>query len=160
MAEAEFAVGDTNAPNLTKIEIAQANINRYNRFWSSIQFSNSAFKNTHQISAFTINTRDVLKTHGFAVPPGCAVQYHTRVYIGLDSLADGMNFKFYLLPVVGVGDEIVTPANPGWDTVFKYISGQPPRDTVYYALELNAPCPNTCAISSRLKTGATGDSGK
>jgi hypothetical protein len=93
------------------------------------------------IKAYTIHAEDLLEVLGIPVSEPPIYEYsHVRAYLGLDSLN---NFKLYLTPVVGANLSAV-PKVAGTDVILQDEDGK------QYVLDLNAPCPATCDITSPL----------
>lgn len=85
------------------------------------------------LRAYTLQTYDLIR--GLDIT-GCSVDttHHLRGYIGLTESGE---YKFYFVMAVGAS----LPDVPGHDSCF-VVNGQE------YVLDLNAPCPNTCDVTS------------
>jgi hypothetical protein len=101
------------------------------------------------IKAFTIRAVDLLAAMG--MPTGYAdssfcTYKHVRVYLGLTD-----RFKLFIVPVHNAD---ISAGNGGEDylvdsTGIAIVPGTDPGQS-RYVLDLNAPCPNTCAINNEL----------
>jgi hypothetical protein len=112
---------------------AQVNIARY------VDKCTELFGNV-PIRAYTIHGEDLMEALGMDTTEPIPHRYsHIRAYLGLDSLS---NFKLYLTPVEGANLAAV-PKIAGTDVILSDESGE-------YVLDLNAPCPATCDITSPL----------
>lgn len=95
-----------------------------------------------QLHGFTIHAQDMLQALGISGKVNTEFD-HARVYIGRS--ADG-KFHLYFTPVVGANLDTI-PKIPGRDTIL----GQKPNEpNSGYVLDLNAPCPSTCAENNIL----------
>ncbi len=116
------------------LAVAQDNIERYN---------NKCFEvlGIVPIKAYTIHAEDLMEVLGIPdVEPKIYKYDHVRAYLGMDTLNQ---FKLYLTPVEGANLSAV-PKVAGKDVILKNADGE------QYVLDLNAPCPATCDISSPL----------
>lgn len=100
------------------------------------------------IKAYTIHAEDLMEVLGIPASEPPIYQYsYVRAYLGLDTLN---NFKLYLTPVEGANLSAV-PKVAGKDVILTDESGK------QYVLDLNAPCPATCDLTSPLYcVGVTG----
>lgn len=90
------------------------------------------------IKAYTIHANDMLMALGINPDSVHCGYTHARVYLGLNP---DNEFKLYFTPVVGANlDPSVMDA--GRDTILSDADGN------LYVMDLNAPCPNTCDVSS------------
>ncbi len=103
------------------------------------------------VNAFTIRAEDLLGAlgmpQGFADSAFCKYK-NARVYLGFDPIAK--TFKLFVLPVKNAN----LNSNPmiGGEDVFVDSTGNPidrslikNASQTQYVMDLNAPCPNTCA---------------
>lgn len=129
-------------PNFTSIDTAKADVRRLDSLLMSVFGRNSV-----PVRAFNLNTHDILFAHGIQVDT-TLTKFHTRAYMGIAS--DLKTFKLYILPVTGSSGKEITESNPGNDIMVAFNVTQPRDTTIYCALELNTPCPNTCDPASPL----------
>lgn len=116
------------------LAVAQDNIQRYTNKCSELL-------GIVPIKAYTIHAEDLMEVLG--IPPSEPPIYtydYVRAYLGLDSLN---SFKLYLTPVEGANLSAV-PKIAGTDVILKDATG------AEYVLDLNAPCPATCDLTSPL----------
>ncbi len=116
------------------LAVAQDNIQRY---------TNKCFEalGIVPIKAYTIHAEDLMEVLGIPETDPKIYKYdHVRAYLGLDTLNQ---FKLYLTPVEGANLSAV-PKIAGNDVILKNAEGAP------YVLDLNAPCPATCDLTSPL----------
>lgn len=113
---------------------AKENIRRYNDRCAELL-------GTVPIKAYTIHAEDLMEVLGIPSSEPPIYKYsHIRAYLGLDSLN---NFKLYLTPVEGANLS-ADPKVAGTDVILTDESG------MQYVLDLNAPCPATCDLTSPL----------
>lgn len=114
------------------LAVAQANIQHYTEKCGEVL-------GIVPIKAYTIHAEDLMEVLG--IPDTLACKYsHVRAYLGLDTLNQ---FKLYLTPVEGA-NLAASPKIAGNDVILKNAEG------AQYVLDLNAPCPATCDITSPL----------
>lgn len=114
------------------LSVAQANIQHYTEKCGEVL-------GIVPIKAYTIHAEDLMEVLG--IPDTLLCKYsHVRAYLGLDTLNQ---FKLYLTPVEGANLAAV-PKIAGNDVILKNAEG------AEYVLDLNAPCPATCDITSPL----------
>lgn len=114
------------------LSVAQDNIDRYTKKCSEVL-------GIVPIKAYTIHAEDLMEVLG--IPDTASYKYHhVRAYLGMDTLNQ---FKLYLTPVEGANLGVV-PKIAGTDVILKNAEG------AQYVLDLNAPCPATCDITSPL----------
>lgn len=105
------------------------------------------------IKAYTIRAVDLVTALGMDTTYTSEYQY-IRVYLGYRR-SNGMNkdtgFKLYIVPVEGAnlanhvgGYDIIL------DSIGKSVGKNPGIGNNTFVLDLNAPCPNTCATNSLL----------
>lgn len=118
------------------LSVAQANIERYTDKCTELL-------GIVPIKAYTIHAEDLMEVLGIQDTAKIYTYDHVRAYLGLDSLN---SFKLYLTPVEGA-DLSAVPKIAGTDVILKNAEG------VEYVLDLNAPCPATCDLTSPLYYG-------
>jgi hypothetical protein len=129
----------------TSINIAMADVQRY-QDTCRIKFGKDP------INAYTIHAEDLVAALGWPKMNMDSVKYkYVRAYLGLNS---NNEFKLYIVPVFGA--DLSNPDKSKWiggDDVFFDSTGTgiPSKKGLKssedegYVLDLNAPCPNTCA---------------
>lgn len=115
------------------LSVAQDNIQRYTDKCSEVL-------GIVPIKAYTIHAEDLMEVLGIPDTTKIYKYDHVRAYLGLDTLNQ---FKLYLTPVEGA-DLSAVPKIAGTDVILKNAEG------AQYVLDLNAPCPATCDITSPL----------
>lgn len=116
------------------LAVAQDNIERYTNKCGEVL-------GIVPIKAYTIHAEDLMEVLGIPEDSTKIYKYdHVRAYLGLDTLNQ---FKLYLTPVEGANLS-ASPKIAGTDVILKNPEGAP------YVLDLNAPCPATCDLTSPL----------
>jgi hypothetical protein len=111
------------------------------------------------ISAYTIRAIDLLGALGLPATLGDSARYkHIRMYIGY---RQNSGFKLYLVPVDSASLAGTDPSQwrGGYDVLLDSVGKGIPRHKMNlrndtetgYVLDLNAPCPNTCAENALLE---------
>lgn len=136
---------------LTPYAVAAEDIGRFERIQDTLlKHANlSQFGTKTAITAYTIRAIDMLAAMGLpsslVTSKECQFKY-ARVYLAVDSM---LKFKLYIVPVQ---DANLTDSIGGTDIYLnskgKYKKpGMQQEDTDKYMLDLNAPCPSTCATN-------------
>lgn len=139
---------------LAPYAVAAQNISRFMNLQDTLfkYAPQPKFSSQTTISAYTIRAVDMLAAMGmpadYVNSKACKYKY-ARVYMAVDSL---FNFKLYIVPVV---DANLSRFQGGTDIYLDstgkyYPPGKPEtrdEETDKYVLDLNAPCPSTCATN-------------
>jgi hypothetical protein len=126
-----------------RYDSAQIDIKRY-------QDEHRLRYNKEPIYAYTIHAEDLLTALGWpAVHHDSAVYKYARAYIGLNS---NYEFKLYIVPVINANLDGHDKSKwvGGTDVILDSLGhailpGRLRDENDEYMLNLNAPCPNTCA---------------
>jgi hypothetical protein len=119
---------------------AMGNVARYDSVSSAVFGSMGA---AVPLKAYTVHAADLFESLGMPasyVDSAVCVYHHVRVYLGLDS---ANNFKLYFTPVTGAS---LSDSRPSAGTDYFLTDERGMR----YVMDLNAPCPNTCDVTSPL----------
>lgn len=144
----------SNDSILCRADIAQEDIKYLCNLHDS---AGSSFVKDLPIS-FTIRAKDLFAAMGLPYDSTCSPYSHIRVYSGYRIAGEAgtrsqEGFKLYIVPVSGVSkenpsghDELLQRSGKDF-TVAKPDIGQLSKQ---YVLDLNAPCPSTCDMTSPL----------